>query len=126
MRAGAGCGAIATCAGFSGLATPAVRGKAGGKGCEATGRSGAVRGASEPVVAPRSILALELVAKGLVKALSPKRDESLLQAADALASRTAARIFRIPRLSQETARLCMTQHPGTQHTRQTSLMKESG
>ncbi len=110
-RAVAAGGAVATWAGLSGLATPAARGRAGGRGCVATGWTGAARFASEPVVALLSTLLLALAAKGLVKALSPKRDESLLQAAEALASRTAAMNFRIPRLSQETARLGMTQHP---------------
>ena len=89
-------------------------GKADGSGCDVTAPSGAVRLGREPVAMP-STLAAGADANGLVNGLSPKRDESPLQAAEALANSTAAMTFDNLLLSQAKTRVRMTQHPKTQH-----------
>jgi enoyl-CoA hydratase/carnithine racemase len=92
-----------------------TRGKAAGSGWLVTEPTGAERLGSELVVV-RSTFAVDAVENGLVKGFSPNREESLLQAADALARRAAATIFEIRLLSQDATRVRITQHPGTQHS----------
>jgi hypothetical protein len=78
----------------------AARGMGGGNGCDVTGAIGAVRLGIDAVVVRSTFGAAgaEAVAKGFVKALSPKRPESL-HAAQAPANKAADTNFKRLRCS---------------------------